>query len=44
MTPGETPPPEEPKFWRVSDDSVDEVDLATVLSSEAYMLFYEREE
>ncbi|KAI8580450.1 hypothetical protein K450DRAFT_237075 [Umbelopsis ramanniana AG] len=44
MRPGETPPPEEPKFWRVSDDSVDEVDLATVLSSEAYMLFYEREE
>jgi Ubiquitin carboxyl-terminal hydrolase len=44
MRPGETPAPEEPKFWRVSDDSVDEVDLATVLSSEAYMLFYEREE
>ncbi|CAM0135834.1 ubiquitin-specific protease ubp1 [Umbelopsis sp. WA50703] len=44
MRPEETIEPEETKFWRVSDDSVDEVDLHTVLSSEAYMLFYEREE
>jgi len=44
MRPGEAPVEEEVKFWRVSDDTVDEVDLATVLSSEAYMLFYERED
>lgn len=44
MRPGEAPVAEEVKFWRVSDDTVDEVDLATVLSSEAYMLFYERED
>ncbi|KAI7898279.1 uncharacterized protein BX663DRAFT_525307 [Cokeromyces recurvatus] len=31
------------KFWRCSDESIEEVDLETVLQSEAYMLFYERE-
>ncbi|CAO3616796.1 unnamed protein product [Cunninghamella blakesleeana] len=30
-------------FWRCNDDSVEEVDLDTVLQSEAYMLFYERD-
>lgn len=31
------------KFWRCSDEVIEEVDLETVLKSEAYMLFYERE-
>ncbi|CEP07434.1 hypothetical protein [Parasitella parasitica] len=31
------------KFWRCSDEVIEEVDLDTVLQSEAYMLFYERE-
>lgn len=31
------------KFWRCSDEVIEEVDLETVLQSEAYMLFYERE-
>ncbi|KAI9300091.1 hypothetical protein BJ944DRAFT_244529, partial [Cunninghamella echinulata] len=31
------------KFWRCNDELVEEVDLDTVLSSEAYMLFYERD-
>ncbi|OBZ88890.1 Ubiquitin carboxyl-terminal hydrolase 30 [Choanephora cucurbitarum] len=31
------------KFWRCSDEIIEEVDLETVLKSEAYMLFYERE-
>ncbi|ORX47141.1 cysteine proteinase [Hesseltinella vesiculosa] len=35
------PPPA--KFWCCSDTLVEEVDLETVLSSEAYMLFYERD-
>ncbi|KAI7871143.1 hypothetical protein BDF14DRAFT_1763513 [Spinellus fusiger] len=30
-------------FWRCSDEVIDEVDLETVLKSEAYMLFYERD-
>ncbi|KAI8991012.1 hypothetical protein BDF20DRAFT_16386 [Mycotypha africana] len=38
-----TPKKEEPvKFWRCSDEVIEEVDLDTVLKSEAYMLFYER--
>ncbi|KAI9482762.1 MAG: hypothetical protein EXX96DRAFT_555524 [Benjaminiella poitrasii] len=32
------------KFWRCSDEVIEEVDLETVLKSEAYMLFYEREQ
>lgn len=36
--------PEPPsKFWQCSDDSIEEVDIDTVLASEAYMLFYERD-
>ncbi|KAG0165557.1 hypothetical protein DFQ28_008451 [Apophysomyces sp. BC1034] len=31
------------KFWQCSDDIVKEVDAETVLASEAYMLFYERD-
>lgn len=31
------------KFWRCSDEVIEEVDLETVLKSEAYMLFYERD-
>lgn len=31
------------KFWRCNDELIEEVDLETVLQSEAYMLFYERE-
>lgn len=31
------------RFWQVSDEEVVEVDLETVMNSEAYMLFYERE-
>ncbi|GAA5812771.1 hypothetical protein MFLAVUS_006229 [Mucor flavus] len=31
------------KFWRCSDEVIEEVDLDTVLKSEAYMLFYERD-
>ncbi|KAI7891123.1 uncharacterized protein EV154DRAFT_509240 [Mucor mucedo] len=30
-------------FWRCSDEVIEEVDLDTVLKSEAYMLFYERD-
>ncbi|KAI9323770.1 hypothetical protein BX666DRAFT_2016861 [Dichotomocladium elegans] len=35
--------PEPSVFWRCSDEHIEEVDLQTVLSSEAYMLFYERD-
>ncbi|KAI8073376.1 hypothetical protein BC940DRAFT_344025 [Gongronella butleri] len=38
-----SPSPSSTKFWRCSDTIVEEVDLDTVLSSEAYMLFYERD-
>lgn len=31
------------KFWKCSDEVIEEVDLDTVLKSEAYMLFYERD-
>lgn len=31
------------KFWRCSDEVIEEVDIDTVLASEAYMLFYERD-
>ncbi|RUP01823.1 hypothetical protein BC936DRAFT_140660 [Jimgerdemannia flammicorona] len=31
------------KFWQVSDEEVTEVDIETVMESEAYMLFYERD-
>lgn len=31
------------KFWRCSDEMIEEVDIDTVLASEAYMLFYERD-
>ncbi|KAI8374368.1 uncharacterized protein BYT42DRAFT_576118 [Radiomyces spectabilis] len=34
---------ERSKFWRCSDEIIDEVDIEDVLKSEAYMLFYERE-
>ncbi|EPB82466.1 hypothetical protein HMPREF1544_10805 [Mucor circinelloides 1006PhL] len=39
----ETKPRPPTKFWRCSDEVIEEVDLETVLQSEAYMLFYERE-
>ncbi|KAG2219382.1 hypothetical protein INT45_006090 [Circinella minor] len=40
----EDPAPKKPTtFWRCSDELIEEVDLDTVLSSEAYMLFYERD-
>ncbi|KAL0075222.1 hypothetical protein J3Q64DRAFT_1763337 [Phycomyces blakesleeanus] len=31
------------KFWRCSDQTIEEVDINVVLESEAYMLFYERD-
>ncbi|KAI8092970.1 uncharacterized protein BX664DRAFT_98101 [Halteromyces radiatus] len=31
------------KFWRCNDESIEEVDLDTVLASAPYLLFYERE-
>ncbi|KAI8983093.1 hypothetical protein BDB01DRAFT_142483 [Pilobolus umbonatus] len=31
------------KFWRCSDEMIEEVDLDVVLQSEAYMIFYERD-
>jgi hypothetical protein len=31
------------RFWRCDDESVEEVDIDTVLEQEAYMLFYERD-
>ncbi|RCH78134.1 hypothetical protein CU098_004353, partial [Rhizopus stolonifer] len=40
---GDTKPRPPTKFWRCSDEVIEEVDLDTVLKSEAYMLFYERE-
>ncbi|CAO3657587.1 unnamed protein product [Mucor hiemalis] len=39
----ETKPRPPTKFWRCSDEVIEEVDLETVLKSEAYMLFYERD-
>ncbi|KAI8140778.1 hypothetical protein BJV82DRAFT_621061 [Fennellomyces sp. T-0311] len=40
----EDPEPKKPStFWRCSDEVIEEVDLETVLQSEAYMLFYERD-
>ncbi|KAI7886732.1 cysteine proteinase [Lichtheimia hyalospora FSU 10163] len=38
-----SPVQETSTFWRCSDDAIDEVDIDTVLSCEAYMLFYERD-
>ncbi|ORE21131.1 cysteine proteinase [Rhizopus microsporus] len=40
---GDTKPRPATKFWRCSDESIEEVDMDVVLSSEAYMLFYERD-
>ncbi|KAG1464253.1 hypothetical protein G6F46_002794 [Rhizopus delemar] len=40
---GDNTPRPATKFWRCSDDVIEEVDLDAVLQSEAYMLFYERE-
>ncbi|KAI9259331.1 hypothetical protein BY458DRAFT_440487 [Sporodiniella umbellata] len=40
---GDSKPRQVTKFWRCSDELVEEVDLDVVLQSEAYMLFYERD-
>jgi hypothetical protein len=40
---GETKPKPPVKFWKCSDEIIEEVDLETVLQCEAYMLFYERD-
>lgn len=40
---GQRAPKPATKFWRCSDEVIEEVDLDTVLKSEAYMLFYERD-
>ncbi|KAF7726781.1 hypothetical protein EC973_008469 [Apophysomyces ossiformis] len=40
---GESGPRAPSKFWQCSDEAISEVDIDTVLSSEAYMLFYERD-
>ncbi|KAG1244915.1 hypothetical protein G6F68_015254 [Rhizopus microsporus] len=40
---GDSKPRPATKFWRCSDEVIEEVDLEDVLQSEAYMLFYERD-